>query len=114
MTRFFDVIGYGESLEDPTGSGIWVEQITEYPYFGDVTRIARRLDDGESLNSNISVGNSISVVADQYANENFLNIKYVRWAGTRWTVSRVEVQSPRLILTLGEVYNGPIPEPVVP
>jgi hypothetical protein len=64
----------------------------------------------ENLNNNLSVGNSISVVADQYAFENFFLIRYIRWAGIPWTVSTVEVRSPRLILSLGNVYNGPFPE----
>jgi hypothetical protein len=105
--RFYGAIGYGTSVEDPADSGIWVDQITEYSYYGDVVRNLRRLEDGESVNSDISVGNSISVVADQYAIEHFHAIRYIRWAGTLWTVDSVEVRSPRLILSLGSVYNGP-------
>jgi hypothetical protein len=65
------------------------------------------MKDGESVNDDITVANSISVVADEYAFEHFFNIKYIRWAGVLWTVTTVEVQSPRLILSLGSVYNGP-------
>jgi hypothetical protein len=107
MARFFGEIGYGESVETPTGSGVWVDEITEYSYFGDVIRNTRHLEDGEGLNDNLSVGNSISVVADEFANEHFHAIRYVRWAGVCWKVIGVEVKPPRLILTLGEVYNGP-------
>jgi hypothetical protein len=107
MARFFGEIGYGESVEFPTGSGVWKDVITEKPYYGDVLRNTRRLEDSESLNFNISVGNSISVIADQYANEYFHAIRYIRWAGVLWTVTSVEVRAPRLILDLGEVYNGP-------
>lgn len=109
MARFFGEIGYGESIEKPTDSGIWVDDIIEHSYYGDVIRNTRRLEDGEGLNPNISVGNSISVVADEYANEHFHAIRYIRWAGVCWTVTNVEVNAPRLILTLGEVYNGPYP-----
>lgn len=107
MAKFYGEIGYGQALETPQGSGVWVDQITERSYFGDVVRNSRKLSSGESLNDDISVGNSISVLADQYANEHFFDIKYVRWAGVLWTVSTVEVKSPRLILNLGSVYNGP-------
>ena len=106
-TRFYGEVGYGESVEDPPGSGVWVDEIVEYPYFGDITRNARTLDASDQLNADISVGNSISIVADQWANEHFHKIKYVRWVGTLWTVKSVEVKRPRLLLTLGEVYNGP-------
>ncbi len=107
MARFFGEVGYGDSVETPSGSGVWVDVITEFPYQGDVIRNTRNLKDGESVNDDITVANSISVVADEYAFEHFFNIKYVRWAGVLWTVTTVEVRSPRLILSLGSVYNGP-------
>lgn len=107
MARFYGKIGYGEAAE--TSPGVWVDDIVEYSYFGDVVRNTRQLQPGEYLNDDISVENSISVIADAYANEHFFAIRYVEWAGALWTVSNVEVQSPRLILRLGGVYNGPTP-----
>lgn len=105
--KFFGVVGYGTSGEiDPT-TGVWVDEIVEKQYYGDVVRNTRKLVDGEGLNSDLTVGNSISIVADAYANEHFFAIRYISWAGTLWTVSDVEVQSPRLLLRLGGVYNGP-------
>ena len=109
MARFFGAVGYGESVETPADSGIWVDQINEFEYYGDVLRDTRKLESGEGLNDNILVVNSISIVADDYAIEHFFKIKYVRWTGTLWTVKSVEVRSPRLILYLGSVYNGPTP-----
>jgi hypothetical protein len=107
MARFFGRIGYGESVE--TAPGVWIDEITERQYFGDVIRNARNLREGEYLNPDLSVQNSISIVADAYANEHFFTIRYVEWMGALWTVSTVEVQSPRLLLRLGEVYNGTTP-----
>jgi len=107
MAKFYGEVGYGEAIEDPPNSGVWVDNITEYFYYGDVIRNSRNLESGETLNNDISVGNSISIVADQYAINHFFKIKYVRWAGILWTVTSVEVKSPRLILSLGSVYNGP-------
>lgn len=109
MARYFGTIGYGDSVESPIGSGVWKDSIVEYSYYGDVIRNTRKLDAGESLNDNISVGNSISIIADQYAIDHFFSIRYIRWEGVAWTVSTVEVQRPRLILSLGDVYNGPFP-----
>lgn len=110
MARFFGEVGYAtETVEDPPGSGKWVDVITEYHYQGDVIRNTRALEEGRGVNDDITVANSISIVADQYAVEHFFNIKYVRWAGVLWTVTTVEVRSPRLILSLGSVYNGPTP-----
>lgn|SRR4051812_43624061 len=107
MARFFGRIGYGVSVE--TSPGVWADDIVERPYYGDVIRNARNLREGEFLNGVINVQNSISIVADAYANEHFFAIRYVEWAGVLWTVQSVEVQSPRLLLRLGEVYNGPAP-----
>lgn len=108
MAKFFGEIGYGETVETPSGSGVWVDNIVERSYFGDVVRNTRKLQEGEQLNNDISVNNSISIVADAYANEHFFAIRYIRWMGALWTVSDVEVQSPRLLLRLGGVYNGPV------
>ena len=107
MAKFHGEVGYGEAVETPSGSGIWVDEITEKTYFGDVIRNTRKLESGETLNDDITVGNSISVIADQYATEHFFEIKYVRWMGAVWSVTSVEVRRPRLILSLGSVYNGP-------
>lgn len=107
--RFFGVVGYGESSETLPGSGIWEDVITEVNYTGDVFRDTRKLEPGDNLNNDLSVNNSISIVADEKANKHFYNIKYVVWQGIRWTVGSVEVKPPRLLLTLGGVYNGPTP-----
>jgi hypothetical protein len=105
MAKFYGKIGYGESSE--TAPGVWSDVIVERSYFGDVVRNTRRLSQGENLNDDLSVGNSISIIADAYANDHFFAIRYVEWAGTLWTVPEVTVESPRLLLRLGEVYNGP-------
>jgi hypothetical protein len=107
MAKFSGRVGYGETVE--TAPGVWVDEIVEHSYFGDIIRNARNLREGENLNPDLSVQNSISIVADAYANDHFFAIRYVEWAGALWTVSSVEVQSPRLLLRLGEVYNGPTP-----
>lgn len=107
MARFHGRVGYGESAETETRSGIWTDQITEKEYTGDVIQIRRGLDPGPDYNTNLTVQNRISIVADAYANDRFFAIRYVEWAGVLWTVTSVEVQPPRLLLSLGEVYNGP-------
>lgn len=112
MAKFYGEIGYGESVEK--ASGVWVDEIVERKYFGDVIRNTRKLTEGESVNNDISVNNSIEIVADAYANEHFFAMRYIRWQGALWTVSDVEVRRPRLLLRLGGVYNGPTPAPITP
>src|ERR1044072_1799254 len=99
MAKFNGKVGYGETVE--TAPGVNEDQITEVVYFGDVIRNTRLLQSGEKVNDDLSVSNSISIVADAYANEHFFAIRYVEWAGVLWKVSEVEVQRPRLLLRLG-------------
>lgn len=107
--RFYGVVGYGDSVQEPAGSGKYKQTITERPYYGDVVHASSQAVPGDKVNDDITVSNSISIVADDFAVGNFMHIKYVEWAGTRWKVTHVEDQRPRLILSLGSVYNGPTP-----
>ena len=104
MAKFHGQIGYAQTVE--TAPGVHEETITERFYYGDITRTSRALREGEQVNPVLTLGNSISIVADAYANEHFFAVRYVEWAGVRWTVVDVEVQPPRLLFRLGEVYNG--------
>lgn len=105
MAKFMGAIGYnhGNVEQKP---GVFVESIVEKKYYGDILRNSRQMREGESVNNDLSVGNSISIVADAYANEHFHAIRFVEWAGALWDVTDVTVQAPRLLLTLGGVYNG--------
>ena len=105
--RFHGKIGYGESVESPEGSGVFVDAIVERSYFGDVIRQIRRLEDSEYQSKNLSSGNSLSIVADDYAYGSYHKILYAWYGGTTWVVTSIEVRAPRMILSLGEVYNGP-------
>ena len=104
MAKFYGSIGYAETVE--TKPGVWTEQITERKYYGDITRNSRRLQTSGQLNDDINVSNEISIVADPFANQNFHLMRYVEFMGTKWKISNVEVQYPRLILTIGGLYNG--------
>lgn len=105
MAKFYDIVGYAETKE--TVPGIWEEDIVEKYYYGDVIKNTKRYENGEGLNDNITVSVNVSIVADAYAENNFVNIRYVKWMGVKWKVREVDAsQRPRLILTLGGVYNG--------
>lgn len=104
MAKFYGVIGYAETVE--SSPGVWKEQITERSYSGDLSRNKRRLESSGHLNDDINIANEISIVADPFAYQNFHAMRYVEFMGTKWKISDVEVQYPRLILTVGGVYNG--------
>lgn len=104
MAKFYGKIGYAETVE--TAPGVWQEQITERDYFGDLNRNTRTAQSSNQLNDNINISNEISILADPFANQNFHLMRYVEYMGTKWKITNVEVQYPRLILTVGGVYNG--------
>ena len=103
MAKWCGIIGYAEQVE--TTPGVWSEQISERKYYGDVIRNNRRLQSAGKLNDDINVGNEISIIADPFANNNFHSMRYVEFMGTKWKVTTVDVQYPRLILSLGGIYN---------
>ena len=104
MAKFYGNIGFAESVE--TEPGVWVQEVTSRPYYGDLVRNFRKLENSGGVNDNVNISNEISIVSDPYANQNFHLIKYVEFMGTKWKVSNVEVQYPRLILTVGGLYNN--------
>ena len=105
MAKFYGSVGYAETSE--TTSGVWKETVTKRNYYGDVLRNTRKYESGDTVNGNVTVNNTISIVADPYAYEHFFAIRFVEWMGAAWMVTNVEVQRPRLLLTIGGVYNGP-------
>lgn len=104
MAKWYGVIGYAETVE--TKPGVWKEQVTEREYYGDLVRNSRRLQTTDQVNDNINISNQLSILSDPYALENFHSMRYATFMGTKWKVTDVEVQYPRLTLTLGGVYNG--------
>lgn len=104
MAKFYGAIGY--AVTEETAPGVWEERITERMYYGELIRNTRKLQSADQLNDNINVANEISILADPFAYENFHSMKYVGFSGAKWKVTSIEVQYPRLILTVGGVYNG--------
>lgn len=104
MPKFFGKIGFADQVE--TRPGVWTPKIVEHEYFGDLIRNTRRLQGTDQVNDEINVSNEISIVADPYANQNFHLMKYVEFMGVKWKVTTVDVQYPRLVLTLGGLFNG--------
>lgn len=106
MARFYGNVGFATVSE--IRPGVWEDSMAERPYYGDIVRNSRRHESGQDkVLDDINISNEFSIIADAFANENFHNIKYVEYMGTKWKVSTITVQSPRLILSAGGVYNGP-------
>lgn len=103
MAKFCGVIGYVITRE--TEPGIYVEEIVENEYYGDVIKNTRRLREAAKVNDDINISNQISIVADPFANNNFHAMRYIMFMGAKWKITEVEVQYPRLILSIGGLYN---------
>ena len=104
MGKWAGKIGF--AAPKATAPGVWKDKIVQRNYYGDMTRNTRRLQSSGNLNDNLVITNELSIIADPYANENFHAIRYAEFMGTKWKINSVQVQFPRLILELGEVYNG--------
>lgn len=104
MAKFYGAIGFVNTVEK--NPGVFVETPVEKNYYGDVTRNARRWESTETINDSVVVNNTISIVADNYAYENIGAMRYVKWSGVAWKISSIDIQHPRLVLTLGGIYNG--------
>ena len=105
MAKWFGKVGYVITKE--TGPGVWTEEPTEFPYYGEVIRNSfMNQQQSNSTNADLKVNRQISIVADQFAYDNIGRIRYVEFMGTNWEVTTAEPQYPRLLLTLGGVYNG--------
>lgn len=104
MAKFYGAVGYAVTEENTPG--VWDERIIERMYYGELIRNTRKLQSTEYLNDDINISNEISILADPFAYANFHSMRYVDFMGAKWKIISVEVQYPRLILTVGGVYNG--------
>lgn len=104
MAKWFGKIGYAVTSE--TRPGIWEEVIVERNYYGDMTRNSRRLQAASQVNDDININNELSIISDPYAMNSFHAMRYAEFMGAKWKITNVEVQYPRLILSLGGLYNG--------
>ena len=103
--KYCGKIGFAMGDEE-SAPGVSTEQTTARTYYGDLIRNSRRLQSSGNQNDNILISNEISIIADPFAYENFHAIRYAIYMGTKWKVNSVDVQRPRLTLSLGEVYNA--------
>lgn len=104
MAKWYGTIGFADNVE--VAPGLWEDSIVEKSYFGDLIRNTRKLQNSGEINDNINVSNQISILADPYARENFFKMRYAKFMGAEWKITDVEVQYPRLILSLGGIWNG--------
>lgn len=104
MSKYFGTIGFGVTEE--TRPGVCEPRIVPKEYYGDIVRNSRRLEGGSKVNDDLNINMTLSIVADPFAFNNFHQLKYAEYMGAKWKATSVEPQFPRLVITLGGVYNG--------
>lgn len=104
MPKCSGVIGY--ALAGETQPGVWTEDITEKVYYGDIVRDNRRVVDQGEINGNINISNNISVVSNKFMLDNLAFMRYISFANSKWKIDSVDIRPPRIIITLGGLYNG--------
>lgn len=106
MSKWYGNIGFVDGVNENV-PGVHTENITELPYFGDVIKNTRQLQNVNLRNDSINVSNQISIVADPYADVHIHDMRYVVFQGAKWEISNVDVsERPRLLLSLGGLWNG--------
>lgn len=102
--KWYGKIGY--ALTEDDDYGVWTPTMTWKQYYGDVQRFSRHVENGQTVNDNLNIGNTISILADPYTLRNIGYMKCIEWMGTLWEISSIDISYPRMVLSIGGVYNG--------
>ena len=104
MAKWYGQIGYAETVE--VSPGVWEEKITERNYYGEVLQTTRRLQSSGQVLDDVEITNRISILSQPFAEQKIQSMRYLTFMGSKWKISSVEIKYPRLLLTIGGVYNG--------
>ena len=104
MAKWYGKVGYIKQVEK--SPGVFKPEITERNYYGDIIRNSRGWSNpSEGTNDNLTLNNQISILADSFASANSEFMRYVEIMGAKWKITNIEIQYPRLLLTIGGLYN---------
>lgn len=59
----------------------------------------------KSTIDNARITNQLSIVANQFLNEHIANLVYIEFQGVKWKVESFDIRPPRVVVSLGGVYN---------
>lgn len=104
MPKCSGVIGY--ALAEETQPGVWTENITEKKYFGDIVRDNRKIVDQGEINSSVNISNNVSIVSNKFMLDNMASMRYISFNKSKWKINSIDIKPPRLIISLGGLYNG--------
>lgn len=103
--KFYDDVNFVINTE--TRPGIWQDTVITRKYPGDMPRmISKWTRNGDKVNEDQRVNNQLKIIADEFLNVNWTNIRSIMWEGREWAVNTVTKEPPHIVLEIGELYNG--------
>lgn len=105
MNRYNGVIGYmGDDTVDSTG--LVTQNPVEIPVRGRVSIQRTTWSDGETVHSKIVNRNILDIMPPQVILDNLTRMVYITYNDEKWIISSFEKKNKRLIIKMGEVYDG--------
>lgn len=104
MAKYAGLVGYVSLVESPPG--VWNQVSNPKRMRGDIIRQSSSNQNGDKVNSDITLNHRVSLIGDAYSLGNYSDIKWIEIDGKKWEVNSIEIQRPRIIVTLGGVWNG--------
>lgn len=86
------------------GHGIRGKESVERYYYGDLKRISWHRADPQAVNTGLNISNQLSIMGDPFLDENLSDLKWVEFKNKKWAVTNVEVEPPRIVITMGDLY----------
>lgn len=106
MAKYYGKIGFVQTVENEDRPGIFEEKTIDVDCYGDVIKNSYRWQNGQGINDDLLISQQISILADEYVCQNAPYIRYAEYMGVKWKIINIEPQRPRLLLTLGGIYNA--------
>jgi hypothetical protein len=110
MSKYAGLVGY--VTQEESVPGVWSQVEKTSTMKGDIIRQSStngngaRISDTGKINDDISLSHRVSLLGDAYAFNNYYAIKWIKIDGHKWQVTSVELQRPRIIITVGGLWNG--------
>lgn len=104
MAKYSGLIGFadGQVEED----GVVTVKYSEIKLRGDVLNSGYNYQNDSKKYDSITVSNQLSLIASDAICNNCSNLRYAYFAGQKWKIISFEIKRPRLIVRLGDVWNG--------
>jgi len=106
--RYSGVLGIAQQTE--VRPGIWEETVTEVPVLGTVRQRTEVLESADRILPGLGTNTSISVPARGVGPQDNSSIRYITYKGIPWQIQSIVDEPPRIVIYIGEKYNGPRPQ----